>query len=76
MTYHAPSGYVASEGLQQGQLGSLILQPSLRLYSQSAASFYHYNLDFNYVDSVELFARAYRSDPGWLDRMYYWNTYG
>ena len=37
---------------------------------------YHYNLDFNYVDSVESFARAYRSDPGWLDRMYYWNTYG
>ena len=37
---------------------------------------YHYNLDFNYVDSVESFARAYRADPGWLDRMYYWNTYG
>jgi soluble lytic murein transglycosylase-like protein len=37
---------------------------------------YHYNLDFNYVDSVESFARAYRTDPGWLDRMYYWNTYG
>jgi hypothetical protein len=25
---------------------------------------------------VESFARAYRTDPGWLDRMYYWNTYG
>ncbi len=37
---------------------------------------FHYNLDFNYVDSVESFARAYRTDPGWLDRMYYWNTYG
>ena len=37
---------------------------------------YHYNLDFDYVDSVESFARAYRTDPGWLDRMYYWNTYG
>jgi membrane-bound lytic murein transglycosylase B len=37
---------------------------------------YHYNLDYNYVDSVEYFARAYRTDPGWLDRMYYWNTYG
>jgi len=37
---------------------------------------WHYNLDYNYVDSVELFARAYRADPGWLDRMYYWNTYG
>lgn len=37
---------------------------------------YHYNLDYDYVDSVESFARAYRSDPGWLDRMYYWNTFG
>jgi soluble lytic murein transglycosylase-like protein len=37
---------------------------------------FHYNLDFDYVDAVESFARAYRTDPGWLDRMYYWNTYG
>ncbi|MGH7765476.1 MAG: transglycosylase SLT domain-containing protein [Candidatus Dormibacteraceae bacterium] len=37
---------------------------------------YHYNLDYNYVDSVQSFARAYREDPQWLDRMYYWNTYG
>jgi soluble lytic murein transglycosylase-like protein len=37
---------------------------------------WHYNLDYDYVDSVESFARAYRSDPGWLDRMYYWNTFG
>lgn len=37
---------------------------------------WHYNLDYDYVDAVEYFARAYRSDPGWLDRMYYWNTYG
>ena len=37
---------------------------------------WHYNLDYDYVDSVEAFARAYRSDPGWLDRMYYWNTFG
>src|SRR5207248_2571389 len=37
---------------------------------------WHYNLDYNYVDSVELFARAYRADPAWLDRMYYWNTFG
>ena len=37
---------------------------------------WHYNLDYDYVDAVELFARAYRTDPGWLDRMYYWNTYG
>jgi soluble lytic murein transglycosylase-like protein len=37
---------------------------------------WHYNLDYNYVDSVVAFARAYRADPGWLDRMYYWNTTG
>ncbi len=37
---------------------------------------YHYNLDYDYVDSVESFARAFRASPGWLDRMYYWNTFG
>jgi soluble lytic murein transglycosylase-like protein len=37
---------------------------------------YHYNLDLNYVSSVESFAAAYRADPAWLDRMYYWNTTG
>ena len=37
---------------------------------------WHYNNSFDYVDSVEAFARAYRADPGWLDRMYYWNTTG
>ena len=37
---------------------------------------WHYNNDFDYVDAVESFARAYRTDPGWLDRMYYWNTFG
>jgi membrane-bound lytic murein transglycosylase B len=37
---------------------------------------WHYNNSFDYVDSVELFARAYRTDPGWLERMYYWDTFG
>ena len=37
---------------------------------------WHYNLDYDYVDAVESFARAYRADPRWLDRMYYWNTFG
>jgi len=37
---------------------------------------WHYNLDYNYVDAVESFARAFRADPAWLDRMYYWNTTG
>ncbi len=37
---------------------------------------WHYNNSFDYVDAVEAFARAFRGDPGWLDRMYYWNTFG
>ena len=37
---------------------------------------WHYNLDYDYVDAVEFFARAIRADPGWLDRLYYWNTSG
>jgi membrane-bound lytic murein transglycosylase B len=37
---------------------------------------FHYNLDYDYVDAVEFFARAYRADSHWLDRMYYWNTTG
>ena len=37
---------------------------------------WHYNNSYDYVDSVEFFARAYRADPQWLDRMYYWNTTG
>jgi hypothetical protein len=37
---------------------------------------WHYNLSYDYVDSVESFARAYRADAAWLDRMYYWNTTG
>jgi hypothetical protein len=37
---------------------------------------WHYNNSFDYVDSVESFASAYRNDPAWLDRMYYWNTTG
>ena len=37
---------------------------------------WHYNLDYDYVDAVETFARAYRANPGWVDRMYYWDTFG
>jgi hypothetical protein len=37
---------------------------------------WHYNNSYDYVDSVEAFARAYRADPAFLDHMYYWNTYG
>ncbi len=37
---------------------------------------WHYNNSYDYVDSVEFFARAYRADAGWLERMYYWDTFG
>jgi soluble lytic murein transglycosylase-like protein len=37
---------------------------------------WHYNNDYDYVDSVEFFARAIRADPTFLDRLYYWNTTG
>ena len=37
---------------------------------------WHYNLDYDYVDAVEFFARAIRADPAWLDRLYYWGTNG
>jgi soluble lytic murein transglycosylase-like protein len=37
---------------------------------------WHYNNSYDYVDSVVFFARAFRADPHWLDRMYYWNTTG
>jgi soluble lytic murein transglycosylase-like protein len=37
---------------------------------------WHYNNSYDYVDSVMDFALAYRTDPHWLDRMYYWNTTG
>ena len=37
---------------------------------------FHYNLDYDYVDAVEFFARAMRADPTWLDRLYYWGTTG
>ncbi len=37
---------------------------------------WHYNLDYDYVDAVEFFARAMRADPTFLDRLYYWNTTG
>jgi hypothetical protein len=37
---------------------------------------FHYNLDYDYVDAVEFFARALRADPTWLDRFYYWGTTG
>jgi soluble lytic murein transglycosylase-like protein len=40
------------------------------------SAIFHYNLDYDYVDAVEFFARAVRADPAWLDRLYYWGTSG
>jgi membrane-bound lytic murein transglycosylase B len=40
------------------------------------SAIFHYNLDYDYVDAVEFFARAMRADPTWLDRLYYWGTTG
>jgi membrane-bound lytic murein transglycosylase B len=37
---------------------------------------YRYNNDTDYVASVEGFAAAFREDPGWVDRLYYWSTAG
>lgn len=37
---------------------------------------FRYNNDANYVASVDGFADAFRSDPSWVDRMYYWSTAG
>ena len=44
--------------------------------SDMRTAIFHYNLDYDYVDAVEFFARAIRADPAWLDRLYYWNTSG
>jgi membrane-bound lytic murein transglycosylase B len=35
-----------------------------------------YNNDQDYVNAVSSFAAALRADPLWLNRLYYWNTYG
>ena len=37
---------------------------------------FRYNNDADYVASVQGFAAAFRSDPSWVDRIYYWSTSG
>lgn len=37
---------------------------------------YAYNHSDDYVAAVDYYADAIRSDPTWLDRLYYWNTAG
>jgi len=44
--------------------------------SDMRTAIFHYNLDYDYVDAIEFFARAIRDDPAWLDRLYYWGTSG
>ena len=82
-----PMQFLPSTWTQYGQGGNIhdphdsILAAARYLVRNGAPynmrnAIFQYNHDFDYVDSVESFARAYRTDPGWLDRMYYWNTYG
>jgi membrane-bound lytic murein transglycosylase B len=82
-----PMQFLPSTWTQYGQGGNIhdshdaILAAARYLVRNGAPinmrnAIFQYNHDFDYVDSVESFARAYRADPGWLDRMYYWNTYG
>ena len=37
---------------------------------------FRYNNDYDYGDSVSRVAAALRTDPTWLDRLYYWSTSG
>jgi membrane-bound lytic murein transglycosylase B len=82
-----PMQFLPSTWTQYGQGGNIhdshdsILAAARYLVRNGAPynmrnAIFQYNHDFDYVDSVESFARAYRTDPGWLDRMYYWNTFG
>jgi membrane-bound lytic murein transglycosylase B len=40
------------------------------------SAIYAYNHDLDYVAAVDYYADVIRHDPGWLDRLYYWNTFG
>ncbi|PZR65732.1 MAG: hypothetical protein DLM66_15010 [Candidatus Dormiibacter spiritus] len=35
-----------------------------------------YNHDNDYLAAISGYAEALRSDPAWLEKLYYWNTYG
>jgi len=41
-----------------------------------AKAIYAYNHDLDYVAAVNFYADIIRHDAGWLDRLYYWNTFG
>jgi membrane-bound lytic murein transglycosylase B len=40
------------------------------------SAIFAYNHDLDYVAAVNYYADAIRHDDGWLDRFYYWNTFG
>jgi len=82
-----PMQFLPGTWAQYGQGGNIMdphdsILAAARLLVHNGApgnmrqAIFHYNLDYDYVDAVEFFARAYRADPRWLDRMYYWNTTG
>jgi len=82
-----PMQFIPDTWRQYGQGGNIMdphdsILAAARLLAHNGApgnmrqAIFHYNNDYDYVDSVIFFARAYRADPQWLDRMYYWNTTG
>ena len=82
-----PMQFIPGSWAQYGQGGNILdphdsILAAARLLVHNGApvnmrqAIFHYNNDYDYVDAVEFFARAYRADPHWLDRMYYWNTTG
>jgi membrane-bound lytic murein transglycosylase B len=40
------------------------------------SAIFAYNHDSDYVAAVNYYADVIRHDPSWLDRLYYWNTFG
>jgi len=82
-----PMQFIPGTWLEYGQGGSIddphdSIMAAARLLVHNGApgnmkqAIWHYNNDYDYVDSVEFFARAIRADPTFLDRLYYWNTIG
>ena len=82
-----PMQFIPGTWRQYGQGGNVMdphdsILAAARLLVHNGApgnmrlAIWHYNNDYDYVDAVASFASAYRADPQWLDRMYYWNTTG
>jgi len=82
-----PMQFIPGTWLEYGQGGSIddphdSIMAAARLLVHNhwadnpRLAIWHYNNDYDYVDSVEFFARAIRADPTFLDRLYYWNTTG